>query len=200
MIPLFHDLRDEQVVIFGGGSVAARKAARFGTEATVIVAAATFHERFEERSCRQIRTEIREPLVESLVADAFLVIPATDDEGLNRRVEGLAREAGSLVNPVDRRGNTVTPSTVEGSNITIAISTQGRSPAVSKYLRRRLESEIGRADGMVEVQSRLRTALSDRPESERRDRLWRVLEDDQIWEAIEAGALDRAETLAREYL
>lgn len=200
MIPLFHDLRDELVVIFGGGSVAARKAARFGSEATVVVASATFSERFEDLPCRQVRTEIREPLVESLLADAFLVIPATDDQDLNRRIEDLARDAGCLVNRVDRRGQTVTPSTIEGSNISIAISTEGRSPAVSKYLRRRLESEIERADGMVDVQSRLRAALADRPEPERRERLWRVLEDDQVWAAVADGELDRAETLAREHL
>ena len=200
MIPLFHDLGDERVVVFGGGSVAARKVSVFAREAEVVVVSATFHERFEDLSCRQIRSHISKPLIESLVADTFLVIPATDDETLNDRIEAIAREAGCLVNSVDHPGTTVTPSTIDGSNLTIAISTGGMSPATSKYLRRRLEPEIERADAMVELQATLRAELSERAESDRHETLWRVLEDEQVWEALAAGNDDRAETLAREHL
>lgn len=200
MIPLFHDLTDERVVIFGGGAVAARKAARFGSEATVIVASVTFHDRFEELSAQLVRTEIGDGLVESLSADAFLVIPATDDETLNRRIERIARSQSCLVNPVDHRGKTVTPSTIEGENVHIAIATGGRSPAVSKYLRQRLEAEVQRADAMVDLQADLREELGDLSETDRRDRLWQVLEDDQVWDAIESGELEHAASLARENL
>lgn len=200
MIPLFHDFRDELVIIFGGGQVAARKVARFGREADVVVVSNTFHERLDELSCDRIRADIGENLVEQLVADAFLVIPATDDQDLNDRIATSASEAGSLVNPVDRVGDTITPSTVEGSNLSIAISTGGKSPAISKYLRRRLEPEIERADAMIDIQSALRAELSERPESDRRDRLWRVLEDERVWDAIADGNTERAESLAREHL
>lgn len=200
MIPLFHDLSDERVVVFGGGSVAARKVSVFGRDAEVVVVSASFHERFDDLSCRQIRTHIAKPLIESLVAEAFLVIPATDDRALNSRIEDIAREAGCLVNSVDHPGKTVTPSTIDGSNLTVAISTGGMSPATSKYLRRRLEPEIERADAMVELQATLRAELSERDESERHETLWSVLEDERVWEALAAGNDERAESLAREQL
>ena len=200
MKPLFHDLQDERVVIFGGGSVAARKAAYFADEATVEVVARAFEDRFQAIDCVCHRTEIDAELVESLVEGAFLVVPATDDEGLNERIETIASAAGCLVNPVDHQGETVTPSTIEGSNLTLAISTQGQSPATSKYLRQRLEPEIQRADPMVDLQASLRDRLADREASERHQTLWEVLDDQHIWDALADGDEDRAMTRAREYL
>lgn len=200
MIPLFHDLDGERVVIFGGGSVAARKAAYFADEATVVVVARVFEDRFQVIECDCRRTEIDAELVESLVADAFLVVPATDDEQLNERIGAIAAAAGCLVNPVDHRGGTVTPSTIDGSNITVAISTHGQSPATSKYLRKRLEPEIERADPMVELQASLRDRLADREASERHQILWEVLDDTEIWRALSDGDESRAETLVMEHL
>lgn len=200
MIPLFHDLRDEVVVIFGGGAVARRKSAVFGMEATVVVVSESFHEDLFDSSARLIRAHIEDPLVEPLVEEAFLVIPATDDEALNEHIDAIARENDCLVNNVDHPGDTITPSMIAGENLTVAFSTGGQSPAVSKYLRRRLEPELDRADTMVDIQSTLRSELADRDTGYRRDRLWRVLQDDRIWEAIDTGNEERAETLAREHL
>lgn len=200
MIPLYHDLHDERVAVFGGGSVAARKASVFEREANVVVVSESFHDRFEDLACDTIRATIDAELVELLVDDAFLAIPATDDEALNQEIEEIAREGGCLVNRVDRAGDTITPSAITESNVSIAISTGGKSPATSKYLRQRLESEIERADSMIEIQSKLRTELAARDSSVRREKLWAVLEDERVWEAIEAGNDERAETLAREHL
>lgn len=200
MIPLFHDLRDELVVIFGGGTVARRKTAVFESEASVIVVSESFHEDLFDSSARLIRAHIEEPLAESIVEEAFLVIPATDDEALNEHIEAIARGNDCLVNSVDHPGDTITPSMIQGQHVTVAFSTRGQSPAVSKYLRRRLEPELDRADTMVEIQSTLRSELVDRDADDRRDRLWRVLEDERIWKAIDTGNQKRAESLAREHL
>lgn len=200
MIPLFHDLHDERVVVFGGGSVAARKVSLFDREADVVVASESFHERFDELSPETVRASIDAELVKLLLEDAFLAIPATDDEALNREIEEIAREAGCLVNSVDRVGKTITPSTITGSHVSIAISTGGKSPATSKYLREHFESEIARVDSMIEIQSKLRTELKVKDESDRRDKLWSVLEDERVWEAIDAGNDERAESLAREHI
>lgn len=200
MIPLFHDFSGKRVVIFGGGSVAARKTALFGTEADVVVISTEFHERFDTLQCQRIRADIRRPLVDILTDAAFLVIPATDEESLNDTIESVAREHGCLVNRVDHRGDTVTPSVMDGSKVSIAISTEGKSPAVSKYLRQRLEPEIERVDGMVDIQAELREELSDLSAKRRRETLWEILEDDEIWEALEAKDQPRAKAIAREHL
>lgn len=200
MIPLFHDFADRRVVIFGGGSVAARKTALFGPEADVVVISSAFVDRFESLQCQLVRADITRPLIEAFMAAAFLVIPATDDASLNEQIESAAREQGCLVNSVDHPGNTVTPSIIDGKHVSIAISTEGKSPAVSKYLRKRLEPEIERVDEMAEIQAIIRDELADAPSDEKRETLWEILDDDQIWDALEAGEENRAESLAREHI
>jgi precorrin-2 dehydrogenase/sirohydrochlorin ferrochelatase len=196
MIPLFHDLEGERVVVFGGGPVAARKADLFSAEATVEVRSREFVDRFEGIDCEQVRTDIDPGAAESVLEGAFLAIPATDDPSLNDRLAASAREAGVLVNRVDRAGDTVTPSVVAGENVTVGISTGGASPAVCKYLRRRLEDEIAAVDRMVDLQAALRTETEALTESERRQFLWSVLEDEAVRSALAEEDWDRARDLA----
>lgn len=199
MIPLFHDFTDRQVVIFGGGTVAARKAALFAREAEVVVFSPAFHDRFDGIDCRCERVRVDEERAAEAAQEAFLVIPATDDSALNRRIADRATDAGVLVNPVDEAGRTVTPSVVAGDHVTVGISTGGHSPAVSKYLRRRLEEEIEAIDPMVELQADLREAAADLDPSARREFLWAVLEDERIRARLERGQDERARELAMEY-
>lgn len=199
MIPLFHDFRGKRVVIFGGGAVAARKASLFASEADVVVVSREFDDRFANIDCRRIESDVGPDEAAAHVTEAFLVIPATDDDGLNRAIADRARAAGALVNRVDEPGETVTPSVIAGEHVTIGISTAGASPAVSKYLRRRLESEIEAIDPMVALQSDLRDDTTNLAESERREFLWDVLEDDRIRSALTAGDWDRATRLAEDH-
>lgn len=196
MIPLFHDFDGKQVLIFGGGPVAARKAALFETEADVTVRSKEFIDRFSELDCQCVRTDIDPDLAAQYVDSAFLVIPATDDPTLNDRLAEAAHAVGGLVNRVDEAGETVTPSVVAGDHVTVGISTGGASPAVSKFLRQRLEDEIEAIDPMVALQSELRETVGRVPEPERQAFLWDVLEDDRIRAALRAEDWDRARTLA----
>ena len=199
MIPLFHDFTGKRVVIFGGGSVAARKAALFASEAEVVVHSLTFEDRFTEIDCRCNRTAVDGELAATTAADAFLVIPATDDAVLNEEIADRAHAAGTLVNRVDEAGETVTPSVVSGEHVTVGISTGGRSPAVSKHLRQRIEPEIDAVDRMVDLQADLRQEADDLSEAARREFLWAVLEDERVRDALEAGNDERARELAMEH-
>ncbi|MFB6085510.1 MAG: bifunctional precorrin-2 dehydrogenase/sirohydrochlorin ferrochelatase [Halodesulfurarchaeum sp.] len=196
MIPLFHDVRGKRVVIFGGGRVAARKADLFAPEADVVVVSREFDDRLAEIDCRQVESEIDADEAATRVGDAFLVIPATDDAELNAAIADEARAAGALVNRVDEPGEVVTPSVIAGEHVTVGISTEGASPAVSKHLRRRLESEIEAIDPMVALQADLREDATELGEAARREFLWNVLEDDRIKSALADGDWDRARRLA----
>lgn len=196
MIPLFHDFQDERVVVIGGGPVAARKAETFASEADVDVIAPSFHPHIHELDCSRVKMSVDATNIDALIDDVFLVIPATDDRSLNDEIAARARDDGLLVNRVDTVGETISPSVVETPSLTVAISTRGRSPAVCKYLRDRLQSEAQRANGMVEIQERLRETLANRSQTERRNALWRVLDDEEVWDALESGEFERANALA----
>jgi precorrin-2 dehydrogenase/sirohydrochlorin ferrochelatase len=77
--------------------------------------------------------------------DAFLVIGATDDEALNQRIHEHAEKTGRLCNIADqpRRCNFVLPSIVSQGDLTIAISTAGKSPAFARFMRRQMQAQFG---------------------------------------------------------
>ncbi len=74
-----------------------------------------------------------------------MAIAATDDRTTNERVFRHALEGRVLVNVVDDPAHSsfIVPSIVEKRDLLVAISTSGRSPALARMLRRKLEREIG---------------------------------------------------------
>ena len=203
MLPLFHDFEGRAIVVVGGGPVAHRKARTFAEAADVTVVAPEFVDGFEELECTLVRRTLEPAEAPRVVADASLVVPATDDQRLNDALAAAAREAGCLVNRVDERGDVVTPSRAESDRITVAIATDGASPATSKYLRTRIEPLLERADPMVTLQAELREGLQaadELPTAKRREALWAVLEDEQTWELLAAGHREEARARAWELI
>jgi len=82
-------------------------------------------------------------------------VAATDDGALNEAIAEAANEQGILVNQTDASGerdagSVVVPATVEDGPVTMAVSTDGTSPAVSKYLRERFEEEFAGVGEMAQ--------------------------------------------------
>ncbi|MFB6220888.1 MAG: bifunctional precorrin-2 dehydrogenase/sirohydrochlorin ferrochelatase [Halolamina sp.] len=189
MIPLYHDFEGERVVIVGGGPVALRKARRFATEATVTVVAPSFEDGFASVACERRREAVEPDEIPVLVADAALVVPATDDTALNDEIAAAAEQAGALVNHVDRTGDVVVPATVDAETVSLAVSTGGASPATSRWLRQQLEPTVERADRMARLQRDLRAELKTAVETqaERRRLLRAVIDADEVWDRLEDG-------------
>ena len=143
--PLFADLRGRPVLLVGGGTVAARKAAALLEAcAAVRVAArglgaelAAWHEagRVEWAS---------ESFDETLLDDVFLVVAATDDAALNRRVFAAAEARQKLANTVDNPAlcSFIVPSRIDRGDIQIAVSSSGKAPVLARLVREKLEAEL----------------------------------------------------------
>lgn len=144
--PVFLNIRDRRCVVCGGGVVALRKVQGLLEHgAGVEVVSPSFCEELlalaETADIELHRREYREGDLDG----AFVVIAATDDSGTNLRVADEARRRGCLVNVVDDAANSdfIMPSSLRRGDITIAVSTSGRSPALARKLRARLEAELG---------------------------------------------------------
>jgi siroheme synthase-like protein len=76
---------------------------------------------------------------------AFIVIAATDDGEINHKVAEEAGERRILVNVVDdpEHSDFIVPSYFRRGALTIAVSTAGRSPALARKIRTKLEKEFG---------------------------------------------------------
>lgn len=204
-LPLQLDLSERQVLIFGGGGVGERKARLFSRSARVIVVSRDFTPSLRQMESDGALTLICSDLslpqdFEKYLEGAFIAIPATSDQVLNRKIEQAAHARGILVNRVDGVGDVVVPSLIRKGPITIAIFTQ--SPALSKHLRLRLEEELAEDyEAMARLLSEIRRELKGSvPEQrERARRVWRILEDEEVWRLLDISyekAYNRARELA----
>ena len=208
MIPLYHDFTDATVLIFGGGSVGARKATRFAAEADVIVVSPTFDDRFAEPEFPPVE-RVRAAPTPATVTDWFdrvdpaLAVAATDNSELNAAVAEAAADRDVLVNRTDRAGersvgSVVVPATVDDGPVSVAISTGGQSPTVSRYLREQLESELENAGAMAELTGRLRAELKGtEPPETRRAMLRAVVRSPAVWKALHTGIANAEKEAAR---
>ena len=184
------DLTGRRVLIFGGGDVGARKAAYFEHEAVVTVISRSFSPRLDGLAVRRHETDLAslpDDAIGELLDGAFLAIAATPDPALNNRIGRLCASAGVLFNnAAGKPGDVIIPSVVRGRNYLIAISTGGKSPAVSRYLRMRLESEYADLDRMIDLQEEMRSILRETEpvQAERSRTLWKILLDDEIRELL----------------
>ncbi|MEI7857112.1 MAG: bifunctional precorrin-2 dehydrogenase/sirohydrochlorin ferrochelatase [Methanomicrobiales archaeon] len=206
MIPLFVDCSWRRIVIFGGGEVAARKAAYFSRNADVSVVSRSFVPAFD--GLKIARNELDLDKTEDLefakiLEGTFLVIAAVSSPDINNRIGRLCRETGILFNNADGEcGDVILPAVTGGINYTLAISTHGRSPAISRFIREHLERAFPAMDDMISLQQHLRAELKQvEPEQGKREAiLWRVLEDPAIWTALSRDTAEAWELAKKRYL
>jgi len=140
---------------------------------------------------------------ETLIRGAFLVIGATDNDAVNGRIAKDARALGILVNIVDEpaRCDFILPSIVERGDLSIAVSTGGKSPALAKKIRMELDALYGpEYSTLLEIMGKLREKMiaEGRPSAENRGRFEAVVTSgilDHIrakrWKEVEALILER---------
>jgi precorrin-2 dehydrogenase/sirohydrochlorin ferrochelatase len=206
MIPLFIDCSGRLIVIFGGGAVAARKAAYFAREARVLVVSRSFVQKMDTLQVekKSVDTEhASDGMLAGLIQGAFLVIGALSDPAQNNRIGRLCRKKGIPFNNADgEAGDVILPAISRGEHYTLAISTGGNSPAVSRFIREHLEEELPGLDAMVVLQSRLREELKQKePDQEKRTVIMRkVLEDNSIWKLLTTSPDKAWDTVSARYL
>ena len=206
MIPLFIDCSGRRVVIFGGGAVAARKAAYFVQEARVLVVSRSFVQKLEtlqvEKECVDIK-DASDATLAALIKGAFLVIGALSDPAQNNRIGRLCRKKGILFNnAAGQAGDVVLPAISRGEHYTLAISTGGSSPAISRYIREHLERELPELDIMIVLQNRLREELKrmEPDQAKRNTILHKVLADPLVWKLLKTDPEKAWETVSKRYL
>jgi precorrin-2 dehydrogenase / sirohydrochlorin ferrochelatase len=144
--PIFLQLEGMAGLVVGGGGVARRKVETllaFGAKVSIVSRelAPELNRLIENGKIQFLGEEMEDRFFD----DVSLVIAATDDMEFNHRVSEGARSRGLLINAVDQPADCtfIVPSIVRKGDLMIAISTSGKSPALSKKIRKRLETQFG---------------------------------------------------------
>ncbi len=138
--PAFLNIKEKQCVIIGGGRVAERKViSLLKCDAKIKIISPDLTKQLQKEKDKGSIIHICRKYKEGDLEGAFLVIAATSDEQTNREI---ASKASCLVNVVDYpdTANFIVPSVIRRGLLTIAISTSGASPAMSKAIREEIEA------------------------------------------------------------
>ena len=142
--PAFLNLKNKKAVVVGGGKVAERKVRLLiKAGANVKVISPDITKPLEKLRDKGNLKHANRNYVKRDLKNAYIVIAATSSAEINTKIAG---ESENLVNVVDTpsEGNYIVPSVVTRGPLTIAISTEGTSPAVSKTIRKEIEKHYSK--------------------------------------------------------
>ncbi len=133
--PVMLDLHDVTVLVVGGGRIGARKAAGLAAAgASVRLVATEVSEHVDAADVADVR---RRRFVDGDLDDVRLVVTATGDEAVDAAVSAAARARGIWVNAADQPDDCtfILPAIARRGRVTVAVSTDGASPALAGGLR-----------------------------------------------------------------
>lgn len=201
--PICLDISEKPCLVVGGGEVAARKTLRLlECGATVKVVAGEINAMLREMAAAGRISHLADNYDERCLAGAFLVIGATDRAEVNDRIAADCRARGILVNIVDdpQRCDFILPALLARGSLSIAVATDGKSPALAKKLRRELAGRFGPEYApYVELLGRLRELIVGvgRPADENRD-VFTALVNSPLLDLLRAGHREEAQALIRD--
>ena len=198
--PIHLDIKNRNCLIVGGGAVGTRKVKTLlecGAHVTVVSPDPT-PSLAQLASDGAITLKKRTYRSDDLTG-MFLVIGATDDEILNRQVSEDAERAQILCNIADRPEvcSFILPSIVRRGDLVITISTSGKSPALAKHLRQKLEKQFGReyADFLMLMGAIRQKLLGQAHEPEAHKALFNQLIDSDLIELMQTGKTEEINSL-----
>lgn len=201
--PIYLNIFGRTCVIVGGGVVAARKA-RPLIEAGAVVRVVS--PEVGDAMANMIEAGeveyIQERFEPEHLDNAALVIAATDDMSVNRYVYESARAENIPVNVVDipELCTFIVPATVKRGDLTIAISTSGKSPSVAKRLRMTLEQQFGDEWAIyLETLGEAREhAMREVEDPKTREVIFNQLADSDLLKKIREGDMEAARRIVEE--
>lgn len=204
LLPIFLDIRQQPCLVVGGGAVAARKVTSLRRAgAHIHLVAPELCPDLQALALAGDLVHHARPFRDGDLQGMRLVIAATRERAVNRRVAELAKAAGIPVNVVDRpeECSFILPSVIDRSPVVVAVTTTKASPVLARLLRTRLESLIPAGYGrLADLCARYRDAVKARFSDERdRRHFWDRVLVGGVAERVFSGQLAEADAaMARE--
>ena len=204
-LPIFVQLRDQSCLIVGGGHAAQKKAELLQQAgARIKILSRTFHSTVLAHAKHHDVQLITGEFDESHLHDVELVVVATKNLTLNRRISNAAKSRRILVNVIDNPelSTFIVPAIIDRSPITVAISTGGQSPVLARLLRGKIESLIPFQYGaLAQLTGRYRDRVKELFSSgTSRKNFWERVYEGSIAEKVLAGKLEAAESELKQLL
>jgi precorrin-2 dehydrogenase / sirohydrochlorin ferrochelatase len=190
--PVYIQLHEQPCIAIGGGKIAEGKVeGLLAADAQVKVISPDLTPRLHELAEQGKIKYISRTYQPGDLSGAFLVICATDQSEVNHQVWEEASANRQLVNVVDDTPhcNFIAPAILRKGDLTIAISTAGKAPALAVRLKEQFQKEIGpEYERFLELAGQLREPLARHiPDFDTRKSLWYELVDSDVLDLLARG-------------
>lgn len=202
MYPLNWKAEGEPCLVIGAGHVALRKVRGLLLAKARVTVIAPYGEKemttlAAVRAIRWMHTSFR-PGMEKGMA---LVISTAGRKSIAQYLSRQTKKRRFLYNAADfpALGNCTLPAHFERGSLTVAVSTEGKSPAFSRYIRQWLETEIPENFGdWLDRLGALREEAKETIEGSRaREAFWRAAFSGDVMRRVAEGQLEEAEEYIR---
>ena len=185
--PIFLELSGRRVVVVGGGAVAVRKAQMLlAAGARLVIVAEQIEDKLTSLWKGTNPELIKSKYSKNYIAEAVLVIAATNNSKLNNRIYKDCQELEILCNVVDapEHCDFFVPAVVKRGDLQIAIGTEGHCPAYAGHLRKKLEQSFTDKHGefLAELETFRKRIIEEVPDAADRKALLGQLVDDKSFE------------------
>ncbi len=203
--PICLNLAGKKCLVVGAGSVGRRKVRNlleYGAEDILLVdRQATLKSEQEFAAYEQVDIQKRH-FDKSDVQDKFLVFVCTWDRELNEHIGEICRRKGILCNIATspEQGDFIQPALLKQGELSITVSSHGKSPALVKKIKDRLKQDIGPEYAtLTEILGRLRAPVLDlQKDSSYNKEIFDSLTDKDILDAVKDKDRERVLQLMQE--
>ena len=176
--PVFLDMKDRKVLVVGGGFVALQKIKTL-LDSGAIVKVITKELIAEDIKELPVSLEIREYNENDMIG-VSIVIAATDSHEVNTKIFEHSKKYNVLLNAVDDKDNCdfILGAIVNKGDITVTISTAGKSPIVAKKIRDKVNEMLNiNYENLLEVYGNFRARAYQELNEEARKEFFHFLEE-----------------------
>ena len=197
-LPLFAKLEHRRTVVVGGGTVATRRVEQLlRAKAQVVVVAPEIDPLLVDWAASDRIETIEAPFSAEQLDGCWIAVAATSDDAVNRAVAEAAEARQILCNVVDQPElcSFIMPAIIDRDPMTIAISSNGRSPVLARWIKGLIEQTVPQRIGALAAlagrwRDRVKAAL---PDLDERRRFWEQTLTGDVADFSYAGRDDDAE-------
>lgn len=204
--PIFIDLRGKSVLVVGEYSILEFKINKLlEAGAKIKLISSSLSDKMQDYFKSGQITYYKDTFNEKYLENIWLVICGSDDDKLKTKIAQATKNRNILCNFVDQAAisSFISPSVINQGDITIAISTKGKSPALNKKIKNIINHAIGDeyrhlADLLGKVRPKV---INNIPNLKQRSKLFEtIVNNSRILKLIRDNHHDQAEQLVMDLI
>jgi siroheme synthase-like protein len=199
--PIFIDINNKKVLVIGEYRILGFKIKKMIEAGAQIIYLTDLkpEELAEHYKTNKVRI-INDQFKELYLKDIWLVVCGSNDATLKKKIAQVTAEKNIFCNFVDEApiSSFISPSVISKGDITIAISTKGKSPALNRYLKNEVLNAVGDEYGrfanlLGEVRDKV---IKNIPGQQRRSELFdRIVQNSEVQDLIKSHKDGKAKKL-----